>query len=139
MAVYTYGVVNTDVYGHLPFGTSNISASSKVTPDDITSYIEDASGEISGALRNAGVGYQGLDDDQTAAIKRAIIQYAVWATCSAIGFDGEVMRQARVAYDACLARYLATPRAAGVAGATVQSNVSTNPARPRKFGRDLQW
>ncbi|NRA56924.1 MAG: hypothetical protein HRU13_02225 [Phycisphaerales bacterium] len=140
MAIETYGVLPQDVYPYLPFGTSNIGSNSKVTPDDFSAFIADGSAELSGALRNAGIAYTSLDDDQQAAVKRAVVMYAVYQGCAAIGFDGPVAQRAREQYQRCLDRYLSTPRALGAPQANAtSSNVDTSRPRRRQFGRDYQW
>lgn len=139
MAVYTYGLVNTDVYPYLAFNTSYLGDDSDVTPAMITQYIEDASGEITGALRNAGVANESLSDDQLAAVRRAIVQYAVAQSYQAIGWLGSGAQRAIDEYNALIGRYQAMPQALGAAGPQVKSNVNTTNPRARQFGRTYEW
>lgn len=139
MAVYTYGLVNTDVYPYLAFNTSNIGANSDVTPAMITQFIEDASGEITGALRNAGIANESLSDDQLAAVRRAIAQYAAYQCYQAIGWLGQGAQRALDDYNAVLQRYQSMPQALGASGPQVKSNVNTTTPRARQFGRTYEW
>ena len=139
MAVYTYGLVNTDMYPKLGIDTRSISEDSTVTPTMITQYIEDASGEITGALGNAGVANESLSDDQLAAIRRAITQYVVYQVYQVLNYGGQTAARALEQYRELIQRYQSMPQALGASGPQVKSNVNTLNPRPRQFGRAYEW
>lgn len=139
MAVETYDVVAADVYPYLPFNTDNIGASSDVTPTDIGTFITQGASLVSGALRNAGVAYTSLDDDQKQMVTEAVIQYAVYQTLAKLGFQGSKAEVARQTYERAIDTLAMAPNRAGVEGGTVESNVNTSNPYPRKFGRNYGW
>ena len=138
MAVYTYNVTLDQVYNYLSIDTSQIGPTSDVTPAMITQFIEDASGEITGALKNAGLAYMSLGDDELVAVRRAIAQYAASQTYRSIGWYGSGAKDAEAAYNKVLKRYQDTPQALGAGGVTIRSNVNTSCPRRRIFGRDYE-
>lgn len=139
MAVYVYGVVNTDVYKHLPFDTSSISATSKVKPTDITSFIEEASSQFTGAFKNAGVAYESLSDDQNQQVAQAIEAYAAAKTLLSLGMSAKTQTALMDIYKEILDDVRKTEQVLGTSGSTVRSNINTTNQYPRRFSQTSGW
>lgn len=136
MSVYVYGVVNQDVYNVLPFGTSNISATSKITPTMITRFIEEGSSFFTGALLNAGVSNESLSDAQNAQVSQGILNYCVGKSLQVLGGTGNSHMSL---FDNAISQIRNNEAVLGVTGSTVESNINIITPVVRKFNQTSGW
>ena len=142
MAIEVYGLTYTDVLPSFPFNTSNIGASSALTPTHIAAHIEAGASRVTAALARAGLSASSLDDDQTKAVQDAIIKYAVWQGLNKIGWMRGLDQFRQDWYDALDALRVNARSTVGASSST-DSNVPVTTRRTtpaRKFTADgTKW
>lgn len=136
----TFGMTYTDLLGNLPFGTSGVSATSKVSTGDLTSWIAAAGAELAGVLVKAGVGidHTTMDADVLAQVRSAIIAYCVWQSLLKLGHSAALATSKRDEYMRLVQQYRDRPALLKGQGSEYRSNIGATPTRPRRFG-DTQW
>lgn len=135
MAVTTFGVTYTDVLPDLPVNAASISATSvPVSTSDLTSYIEDAGGQLAGVMQIAGLDPTGLTDDALTQARAAIRSYCVGKVLQHLGYSGAKLDGAFSRWQAEYDRYKANPRLLKGKGSRVRSNVDqSSTAEPSIF------
>jgi len=143
MAVATYSLTYTDVLPLLPFDTSTIGTSSRVSTTDITGYIEDGGSLITGALDKAGLSPAGLSEDALAHAQKAIKHYAAAQAMLHLGFSGKPYDEHMRMYEAEVAVLRQRPQVMADKGTLSRSNIdrttySTAKAK-RTYTSDYEW
>ena len=141
MPTTDYGVTVSDVSSELPFDTSTLSATSKVTTSDIEKYIDQGAARITAVLVKAGLApgadpATSLDADVLEQAKEFIVQVAVVKTLDKLGFSGSARVNIAARERELYERY-ANNRKLIKGPSRVRSNVDTS--RKRTFGRDYEW
>lgn len=143
MAIRTYGVVYGDVTALLPINVKSITATSSLSTTHITSYIEDASGRVTAALKRVGADPDTLDDDTEAQVKRAIKYYAVASSLAKIGRASvPEYTEAKRIYDDALQRFESSSVTLAAQTSGVKTTVDTSPINTSRgvFTRDnMPW
>lgn len=131
----------TDVLPDLPFGTSRISATSKVSTTDLTGWIAAAGAELAGVLSKAGIStdHTSLEADVLEQVQAAIRAYCVWQALLKLGQSAALMREKRDEYQRLVKQYRDRPALLTGQGSEYRSNVGCEPTRPRKFGTSYKW
>lgn len=139
MAVETYGLVAADTYPFLPFDTSDISSTSKVTPTDLGEFIERGAAGVTTAFMNQGVSYESLNENIQADVQRAILSYAAYCALQKLGYSSTRQDALLRTYEEQIARIRTMAGAAGNAPETVYSNIDVNNVPARRFTRTKGW
>jgi hypothetical protein len=96
MAVYVYGLINSDVTAMLPQVEASVitSTSKPVSTTDITQLIEDGASKINSAVldRSGVTPDANLDEDTHAALLALVRTYAVAQVCSMLGMQASFER-----------------------------------------------
>jgi hypothetical protein len=139
--VTTFGLVYTDIYPDLPFGTSGISATSKVSTTDFTGWIASAGAEMAGVLTKAGIGldHTTMDADVLAQVRSAVRAYCVWQALLKLGQSAALMTSKRAEWERLVQQYRDRPALLNGQGSEYRSNINVEPRRARRFGADHKW
>ena len=138
MAVETFGVSKEMVLSKLPFDASQISQTSKVTPQDLTDWIEEGASRLTGALTKAGVSTGSLDDNTKAQLRGAIVSYAVGSALEKIGYSRKLRDDHIQRFEDALATYADRPEMLTARATRTLSNV-TRTESARTFGSAHEW
>jgi hypothetical protein len=137
----SFGLTYSDVLGDLPFRTTGISATTKVSTVDLTGWIATAGAELAGVLSKAGIGDDPLtlDADVLEQVRAAIRAYCVWQSLLKLGHSAQLMASKRDEYKRLVEQYRDRPALLKGQGSEYRSNIGKTPCRPRKFGPDFKW
>lgn len=137
----SFGLTYTDVLGDLPFNTSAISATTKVSTTDLNGWIADAGAELAGVLAKSGIStdHTALAADVLDQVQAAIRAYCVWQALLKLGQSAALMREKKDEYQRLVKQYRDRPALLTGQGSEYRSNVGCEPQRPRRFGAGYKW
>lgn len=137
----SFGLTYSDVLGDLPFRTTGISTTTKVSTTDLTGWIATAGAELAGVLAKAGIGDDPLtlDADVLEQVRAAIRAYCVWQALLKLGQSAGLMASKRDEYKRLVEQYRDRPALLKGQGSEYRSNIGKTPCRPRRFGGDHKW
>lgn len=137
MAVYTYGITYEDLVYSIPgVDTSEISAHSRVTTQNLIDWAEDAASQINGALAKSGITADAnMDATAHRRCKSAIGDYVAMMALGTLGVEGPMYDQVRTRWNVAIAEIGNRPQQLGTAYAdrstsnidTITATHGTNP------------
>jgi hypothetical protein len=117
MSVYTYGITYEDLVYSIPgVDTSEISALSRVTTQNLIDWAEDASSQINGALAKSGITADAnMDATAHRRCKSAVVDYVAMMALGTLGVEGPMYDQVRARWNVSISEFGNRPQQLGTA------------------------
>lgn len=88
MTIERFGITKDDVIQSLPIDSSEVDATTELTPDDVDRYIDDAGAVMMGLLAQGGIGVDGLDAVTMRQAGNYVLSAAVADCLDQLGIGG---------------------------------------------------